>query len=203
MALSISKAKSETRLFAVVSLILLALGMALPSSYWVLIALPLAGAVWLILVHGSTLVSLQLRGGRRQAFQIIVTIIVPLVLSLYFIQRSPQGGMQVMVQPMLSVWYLLPVAIIGAVGWSSADHLDREHPFRGFLIGAVILFVICLLGFHGIHFEYDDLEERSFAYVDKEAAALATRSGRYFVQYLFYVAVVYGAMLAKLKSRHS
>jgi hypothetical protein len=108
-----------------------------------------------------------------------------------------------MLEPMLNAWFLLPVAVIGYASWFGADQLDNDHPFRGFLIAAAVLFIICLLGYYGIHSEYDEQSESSFRYIDKVAAALAAQSGRYFAQYLIYVAIAYGVMLAKLKKRHT
>jgi hypothetical protein len=49
-----------------------------------------------------------------------------------------------------------------------------------------------------IYSEYDDQAERSSTYIDKEAATLAVQTGRYFAQYLVYVAIAYGVMLAKI-----
>src|SRR4051812_38596606 len=136
-------------------------------------------------------------------FQVAVALVVPVALSLYFILRTPRPTAAGMLEPMLSAWFLLPIAIIGYVSWFAADQLGREHPFRGFLVVAAVLFVICLFGYYGIRSEYDEQSESSFRYIDKEAATLPAESGRYLAQYLIYVAIAYGAMLAKLRKRHN
>ena len=204
MALSIDKAKSETRFFAIASAVLLAIVIAIPSRSWAaLLSLPLVATVWLLLFHGTTWVSLRLQGRQRKAFQIAVALVVPIALSLYFISRAPELVASQMLEPMLTSWFLLPVAIIAYGSWFAADQLDREHPFRGFLVAAAVLFILCLFGYFGIHSEYDEQSESSLRYIDKEAAALAAQSGRYFAQYLVYVAISYGVMLVKLKKRHA
>jgi len=204
MALSIDKARSETRISAVASTVLLLIVIAVPSrGMAILISFPLIITVWLLLFHGTTWVSLRLQGSQRRAFQVAVALVVPVALSLYFISDTPELIPARMLEPMLSAWFLLPVAILGYISWSAADQLDPELPFRGFLIAAAVLFIICLKGYYGIHSEYDGESERSSQYIDKEAAALAVQSGRYFVQYLFYVAIVYGVMFVKLKKHHN
>lgn len=204
MTLSIDKAKSESRFFSIASLVLLAIAIAVPSQFLaVLISFPLAITIWLLLFHGTTWISLRLQGHQRKAFQIAVALVVPLALSLYFLHRTPRIEAAGMLEPMLNAWFLFPIVIIGYLSWFAADQLDREHPFRGFLVAAAVLFVICLFGYYGIHSEYDERSESSFRYIDEEAAALAAQSGRYFAQYLVYVAIAYGAMLAKVKKRHT
>jgi hypothetical protein len=204
MALSIEKARSEARFFAIASVVLLLVVIVVPSRSWAaLVSLLLAITVWLLLFHATTWVSLHLQGGQRKAFQVAVALVVPVALSLYFILRTPELSPARMLEPMLNAWFLLPVAVIGYASWFGADQLDNDHPFRGFLIAAAVLFIICLLGYYGIHSEYDEQSESSFRYIDKVAAALAAQSGRYFAQYLIYVAIAYGVMLAKLKKRHT
>jgi hypothetical protein len=204
MALSIDKARSETRFSAIASAVLLVLVVAIPSRFWsALISLPLIITAWLLLFHGTTWVSLRLQGIHQKTFQISVALLVPLVLSLYFIHRTPQVTAAGVLEPLLDAWYLIPMAIIGYVSWFAAAQLDREHPFRGFLIAAAILFIICLFGYWGIRSEYDEQSESSLRYVDKEAAARAAQSGRYFAQYLIYVAIAYGVMVVRFKKRHT
>jgi hypothetical protein len=204
MAISLEKSKSEARIFAIALVVLAIATEAIPSR-WItaLLMIPLAITAWLALFHGTTVISFQLQGFRRTAFQVAVAIAVPIALSFYFIHRTPELTASGVFGPALTPWFLLPVAIIGYASWHGAAQLDSEHPFRGFLVASTVLFVICLFGYYGIYSEFDEQTETSIQYIDKEAAALAAQSGRYFGQFLIYVAISYIAMLTKLKLNQS
>lgn len=200
--LSLNKAKWEARFFAIASAVLLAMVLLIPSRMLTaLLILPLVCAGWMFFFHGSTVVSMLLQGARRTAFQIGIALVVPCVLSLYFIQRTPDLNATNLFGHMLSPWSLIPLGIIGYISWEFGDQLDKEHPFRGFLIASAALFFFCILGYWGIHSEYDGDAESSFSYIDKEAAALATQSGNFFGQFLTYVAVAYAALIARFRKR--
>lgn len=203
-AISFDKAKAETRFFAIASAVLLVVVLLIPSRVLTaFLLIPLAYTVWMLIFHGTTVVSMLLHGGRRTAFQLAVAIVVPGVLSLYFIQRAPELTAYGVLSHMFSPWYLIPLGIIGYISWHAGDQLDQEHPLRGFLIANAVLFVICILGYYGIYLEDDEQTETSLSYLDKEAAALAAHSGRYFGQFLIYIAVAYAGLLARVWKRHT
>lgn len=200
--LSFEKAQSEARFFGVGSVVLLAVVLLVPVPIIKAFAmLGLAATGWQFLFQGSTAISLTLEESRRQQFQIVISLAVPAVFSLYFIKDTPTVTLQGVIGHMFSVWFFLPLSIIGYVSWLAADQLDKEHPFRGFLIACTVIFVICFTGYHGIHDEYDEYTESSVTYTDKDAAKAAAQTGRYFGQFLLYVAVSYGAMLLKFRKR--
>lgn len=200
--LSFKKAQSEARFFGVASVVLLAV--VLLVSVPIIKAFAVLGLVvtgWQFLFQGSTAISLTLEENRRQRFQIVISLAVPAVFSLYFIKDTPTVTLQGVIDHMFSVWFFLSLVIIGYVSWFVADQLDKEHPFRGFLIACTVIFAICFMGYHGIHDEYNEYTESSVTYIDKDAAKAAAQTGRYFGQFLLYVAVSYGAMLLKFRKR--
>lgn len=200
--LSFEKAQSEARFFGVASVVLLAIVLLVPVPIIKAFAvLGLAVTGWQFLFQGSTAISLTLEENRRQQFQIVISLAVPAVFSLYFIKDAPTVTLQGVIGHMFSVWFFLPLAIIGYVSWFAADQLDKEHPFRGFLIACTAIFVICFMGYHGIRGEYDEYTESSVTYIDKDAAKAAAQTGRYLGQFLLYGAVSYGAMLLKFRKR--
>ena len=196
--------KAQAKRFGIASAALLAIVSVSPwSILTALLALALAATVWKTVFHGSTAISMCLRGTRRIVFQVTVSIVLPLILAFYFIIDTPVVTVWGLVGHMLSPWYLIPIVLIAYFGWWGTDLLDKEQPFRGFIVATTVLFVICVLGYHGIYSEVDYANDDRYTGIDKEAAAEAVRSGRYFGQFLFYVCVSYVAMLAKLSKRHS
>src|SRR2546426_8069175 len=90
-ALSLEKAKSEARFFAIASAVLLALVLVIPSRVLAaFLIIPLAYTGWMVLFHGTTAVSMMLQGRQRTAFQVATALVVPSVLSLYFLQRTEE-----------------------------------------------------------------------------------------------------------------
>jgi hypothetical protein len=144
---------------------------------------------------------MSLVGVARRRFQIAVAVVVPLLLSLYFIKDATSITLQGVIGHILSPWFLIPPGIITYVSWVAADQLSQDHPFRAFLITCAVLFVICFMGHNGIYSEYDGYTESSSMYIDKEAAKRAAEKGRYLGQFLVYVVVSYAAMLTKLLRR--
>ncbi len=202
--LSLKRAKSEARFFGIVSAILLGVIFVIPAKIvkaFALLGIAVTG--WQFLFHGSTVISMTLEGESRRRFQVFVSAVVPILLSLYLIKDAPSLTLQGLFGHMLSAWYLIPVGLIGYVSWAAADQLNGEHPFRGFLIACAVIFVICFMGHSGIYSEYDDYTESSSMYIDKEAAKRAVETGRYFGQFLVYVATSYVAMLMKMRRRRT
>jgi hypothetical protein len=85
--LSIEKAKSEAKLFGIASAVLLGIVFFVPVKIIQVFALlGLAATGWQFLFHGATSLSMSLVGIARRRFQITVAVVVPLLLSLYFIK---------------------------------------------------------------------------------------------------------------------
>jgi hypothetical protein len=200
--LSFAAARSEAQFFGIASAILLVLILVVPIKIvkaFALLGIAVTG--WQLLFHGSTALSITLNGEARRRFQVGVCLIVPAILSLYFIKNATSVSLEGLLGHMLSAWYIVPLVIIGYVSWAATDYLDQEHPFRGFLVSVAVLFVICFMGHNGIYSEYDDWTQGRSTFIDKEAARRAAETGRYFGQFLVYVAVSYLAMFLKLCKR--
>ncbi|MEQ1880354.1 MAG: hypothetical protein ABL878_05215 [Burkholderiales bacterium] len=201
---ALAKEKSQARRAGVASVALLVVLFLLPFTLFTgFVAFAFAVTTWQFVFHGSTAVSMCLKGGRRKLFQIAVAITFPLALSWDFAKDAPSLTASGIFGQMATPWLLFPVALIGHVSWRMAKDLDQEHPFRGFLIASAVIFIVCLFGYHGLHTEYDDYSETANMSLDKEAALEAAQSGRFFGQFLLYVVVSYAAMLARLWKRHA
>jgi len=202
--LSLARAKSEARFFGITSVILLVLFLLVPVSIvkaFALLGIAVTG--WQLLFHGATAVSMILEGKARQRFQVGISLAVPGILSVYFVKDATSVTWGGVLGQMISAWYLIPIGMIGYLSWVAANQLDEQHPFRGFLISVGVLFVICFMGYKGIYSQYDDFTEGSSTHIDKEAARRAAETGRYFGQFLVYVAVSYLAMFLNLRKRRA
>jgi len=190
--------RSEARGFGVAATILSVLAVLSPWNLLsALMVLAFIACLWKFVFHGATVVSMSLVGFWRCLFQFTVAFAIPLVLSVYFVIDTPRISFAGLTESLVSPWILLPIAGIGWFSWAGGEQLDQEHPFRGFLIAATVLFVVCFYGFHGVR--KDDYDPDTSVYVvDQEAAAEARRSGRVFGQYLFCVGVAYSSLLVKL-----
>ena len=127
-----------------------------------LLTLALVATAWKAVFHGSTAISMCLHGAKRTIFQVVVALVFPVTLAFYFIVDTPAVTARGLVGHMLSPWYLIPIAMIASLSWSAADLLDNEQPFRGFLIASTALFVICVLGYHGLSFETDHANDTNY-----------------------------------------
>jgi len=163
----------------------------------------MAVTAWQFVLHGSTAVSICLNGRKRTLFQISMAVAFPLALSMYFLRVVPSFAVGELVGQLVSPQYLLPTAIIGYASWFMAEQLDREHPFRGFLMASAAIFVICLLGYHGIQIASDEFSEATYEARDSEKTIEVAQTGRFFGQFLLYILASYAALLAKLWRRHA
>ena len=200
--LAVSGEKSEARFFGIASAILLVILIASSNTFLTaLILLGLAATTWKLLFHGATFISLSVHGKSRTYFQVAVSIIFPVALSLYFLASSSPVSVGSMFSHLFSLWFLIPLLVIGYTSKRAAMVVNRRLPFRSFLIASTIIFAICFMGHNGIVSEYDDSTESNYTFIDKESAKSATESGRYFGQFLVYVLVSYGAMLWGLRKQ--
>jgi len=153
---------------------------------------------------GSTLISRALEGKRRTQFQVAISLAAPLVFALCLASRVDALPIETLWR-MMTPWLLIPLCVLGWVGWFSATQLDRDHPFRGYLIGATVLFVLCFLWSMGMTSESDPSGEGSYSYFDRDQAMEARQSGRYVFMYAIYTAALYVAMFlrSRLKPRES
>jgi len=92
-------------------------------------------------------------------------------------------------------------AIVAYLCWSMARELDREHPFRGFLIASAVLFVFCFFGHHGIVPGRDADSEIATALPGDEDISETQHSGRMFGQYVTYTAFAYAGLLIGFRRR--
>ena len=126
----------------------------------------------LFVFHGSTLVALKLRGRRRLLFQVLVVIVVSGVLAAYFVWRADAVPRET-IKGWLNAWSLIPLGILGLIGYGLRDAVDRELPLRAFIVYAGILFIICFIGAAGLYYESDD-DEHGAWYQDKQRKIEAT-----------------------------
>lgn len=131
--LSITKEKAKAKSSAIVCAISLAVVFLIPIGVIKGIAfLVCAVTGWQLLFHGSTAISMSLGGTARLVFQIAVAVMLPLLLSLYFIKDARAFTLEDAFNRMFSLRFLIGSGIVGLFSWGLADLLDPEHRFRGF-----------------------------------------------------------------------
>src|SRR5262245_145416 len=117
-----------------------------------LIVVVIAGSQFVF--HGATIVSKALAGRRRTRFQAAVSVAVPVFVLLLLIGRVdavPLATLREIVTP----WLVVAVGIVAWVCWFTGPLLDREHPFRGFVIAAGALGLLCLFWSAGMTSDAD------------------------------------------------
>ncbi|OGA02889.1 MAG: hypothetical protein A3I00_05890 [Betaproteobacteria bacterium RIFCSPLOWO2_02_FULL_64_12] len=162
------------------------------------IVVVVAGAQFLF--HGATLVSAALEGQRRKWFQIAVALAAPVMFALILVSRADAIPLRTL-WDILTPYLLFPLGVIAWVCWYSGGQLNREHPFRGFLIAAAILGVLCLAWSAGMTSEYDDYEKGSSEYFDPEKARRGRETGVYVWRVAFYVTTAYLVLFLRLRQR--
>jgi len=152
---------------------------ALITAFWFIPFLPfkiiaviamfgLVGNGWLFLFHGSTVISMLLQGRPRLLFQIFISIVTPILFSIYFlkdVQSITVEGINVFIFKGW-IWVLPPIGIVGYFSWIASKYLDRNHPFRGFIIASTIIFVICFLSRHGGIYNGSDYDAYGYNEID-------------------------------------
>jgi hypothetical protein len=155
----------------------------------------IAGAHFVL--HGSTALSLSLSGAARRLFQITVAILVPFSLSVLLIPDTEMIARAPLWHLLSDVWILVPLAIIAFISWIFGAELDAEHPFRGFIAAAGVLFILCYFGYHGMSTSASPDGELIEMYLDPQKAQQAKQDVVYFWQFLIYVVTTYMALLAR------
>lgn len=187
--------KKNAIIFGVSLVVLIISRFALLTAFAV-IAVAVTG--WLLVFYGASLASYRLTGRARRNFNIAVSLIVPLLMSLYFVKDvthpSPGGLFGILLYP----WLWVMAAVLAALAWAAADQLlDVEHPCRAFLGASVIVWVILCGGYNGIH--YGDNDDWLYSGTDDNYVAVVHDTGRVFGQYLVYIAATYAAMYVNLR----
>ena len=144
--------------------------------------------------HLATFVSKVLKGRRRTQFQVAVALAVPIAFTVFLASRADAVPLETLLD-MLTPWLLIPLGVIGWVCWSAGSQLNREHPFRGFLIASAVLFVLCFMWSMGMTSESDG--EDSYTYLDKEKAKRARETGEYVWRFVLYVTIAYVALFLR------
>jgi hypothetical protein len=163
-----------------------------------LILVFVAGSCFLFLI--ATLVSLALEGRRRMQFQIAVSLAVPLLFTLWLASRADAVPLETLWR-MLTPWLLWPLGIIAWISWHAGCQLRREHPFRGFVIAAAIIGVVCLFWSAGMTSETDYDGEGSDWFLDPEKAKRARETGEYVWRFILYVTTAYLGLFFKFRQR--
>jgi hypothetical protein len=96
---------------------------------------------------------------------------------------------------------VIPLGILGYLGWHGGTVLDRAHPFRGFLIVATALFVLCYMWTMGMSSSPDEFGEGSNLGLDPERAKGAKATGEFIYRYVLYLAVIYAALFFSFRRR--
>ena len=137
-----------------------------------------AGAIF----HGSTVLVMRVSAVWRNPVQIAIALLVPAILSLYFLQHGLPKWFSI--EDMLQWWNCILLLFIAFVSLACSGMLNKVVPMRGFLMSAFALFTMC------------------FVFNMLTITAPQPRSEPIgFVEYLVCVAVSYGAMCFHLFKR--
>jgi len=159
-----------------------------------LLALPLT--VWILFFFSTTVFASILQPKIGKFFQVIIVLIFPLVLSIYFI-NDPHGSPLTNFLLIFEKYSFLDLIklnftkgdvlgilvvlfFIGYGSWGAGGYLDPKLPFRGYIIAATILFVLCLIG-SGRH-SYKDMGGH---------ALFVATSGKLFARYFLFIITSY------------
>lgn len=158
--------------------------------------LVVAYAIWNLVVCVPGAVSKRLQGRNRAFFMVAAALLLPMLLSLYFLQEA------VAFDPWSSLlyfadWYaLLPVVIIGYLSMAAGHTLvDKQHPVTGLLIAACLLFVPMYLAFYGIDLRLDDDGTTYAGPPDNVVLRAKQRAGYDFVVYWLYIVISYSGIV--------
>ena len=186
-------------------LILVLAGYLLPQRAGVIVG---GLALFVALVAGAqsafqtaTLASHTLHGERRRHFQVWMSVGAPILFGMFLVSRVEAVPVDTLLD-ILTPWLLVPLAIIGTVSWYAGGALDREHPFRGFVVAATVLAVLCWFWTAGMTSGESDEEGGPGLYLDPERAERARATGEYVWRYLIYVAAAYAILFYRWWKPH-
>ncbi|MBU4277612.1 MAG: hypothetical protein KKC30_12795 [Proteobacteria bacterium] len=162
--------------------------------------IPLCVFIWRLMFHGLTIIAMNLTEEKNKSFQMAISILFPILISFYFISKTPEITFKGMTMGLLDIWIILPIGIIILVSWVFGEQVNKKYWFRSFIGSSLVLFFVCLYGYWGFYSIEDELSESSVTFQDKEEAAYAAKMGLYMLRYLVFVAVSYLALLVRMKS---
>ena len=168
-------------------------GFALIVQAFTLLGLIIAAsqAYW----KGTTFLSVYLQGERRKVFQIILSIVPPLILLIILLVDVKNLDFQAYRSEL--DWYsFLPFFIYGYFSWRLADEAHKEHPFRVFVFSSAVIFVLLFIASKG-HPLYVWSEETELS---KDELKAFVEYGGYAIEYFLYVVTSSLVMLARIKT---
>lgn len=189
----------ETKFFAI-SLAVLIVAYLIPSHFFIK-ALLLIGIIICagkLFFHGTTYISVLLGGKKRAFFQASVAITVPLIYCWYLYTPTKEFNSSIYINYILNLQFLMTLGLIIYVSWISTSLLDREHPFRGFIISSSIIFAFSFAGNNGYYPSVDDFTDSMTFYQNREWAKAATDSNLYVAVYLTEVTISHLIMYIKM-----
>lgn len=146
--------------------------------------------------QGATLASHALQGQRRRQFQVGVSLAAPVLFITFLVSRVDAVPLNTLWGILTHPWLIVPLAIITTASWYAGGVLDREHPFRGFVVAATIFAVLCWSWTGGMtsgpSVGYED--GGSSFYLDPKRAQRARETGEYVWRYLIYVSASYAVL---------
>jgi hypothetical protein len=160
----------------------------------------LLGAVQ-FLFHGGTLVSMRLEGWRRAQFQVVVSLATAVMFAMFLASQADM--VTATLYTTMTPRILIFLGITAWVCWLTGNQLNHEHPFRGFVIAAAVLFVWCLYSGAIVIVSAPDWDDEAWFgwHFDPDRAKRANATGEYVWQYILYVATAYLALFLKLRFR--
>jgi hypothetical protein len=169
-------------------------GFALIIQAFVLLGLIIfvSQAYW----KGTTFLSVLLEGERRQRYQIVLSIITPLLLLVIFCLDAEKLNFQAF-EDDLDWYFLVPIGIISYISWFSAPAIHNDHPFRGFVLSSAIIFVLLYLPSKGVSFGTND--DMDVEPISKDELKATVEYGVFAIKYFVYVVTSYVVMIARIK----
>ncbi len=146
------------------------------------------------LFYGTTLYALSLDGPKLRYYQLAIAIAYPALLTAYFVYDAKGFDAPYLASKFANVYFLIAFAFFFYIGKIGSEQLDKTYWFRGYMIAATAMFVICMMGASGVYFDSDDGESRH-AMQDDKVRKLAAQTGQFAIQYPLYVICVYAGMI--------
>jgi hypothetical protein len=154
---------------------------------------------WLVVWHGTTWMSVLLSGDFRKWFQVIVSVLVPAVLSILFFHQAETLKINLVSASFNSNWTWIQVAFMVLACWWLSENLNKDHPFRGFLVISIVLFVMLYFKHMGGFTAHDEYDDSSSMYFDKEKSAVFAQTGRYGMWFVLDICLCYLTMLIRIR----
>ena len=147
------------------------------------------------------IISLKLQNQTLTYYQLGVIVIVPIILSQYFLLEVGQS-ITITFNTIFNSWYqLLPVGVIFIFSYAAANENNDKYYFKGYVWASFIIFVITLFGYYAVDFgggtdDYDYESGYTTEYLTEVLPQLIFE-GHYFIQYWKYLLTSYLALTIK------